>query len=158
MIHITLALGVVIGGIFYSIILTLLLKSLSQKGFQASDLQMANQIAASAYILAIALAYFLLRKIALKERLPKKIPAFPLLVIGVWFTLLNVTIHSIPILKAFLAQLVSVFSSIAAFASLEEALDYLSGPISTAVSAFCIVALLIIFLECEPKKAVTEDK
>lgn len=158
MIHITLALGVVIGGIFYSIILTLLLKSLSQKGFQASDLQMANQIAASAYILAIALAYFLLRKIALKERLPKKIPVLPLLVIGVWVTLLQVTIHSIPILTASLAQLLSILSSLVASPWLEETLDYLFVPISTALSSLCTLALLIIFLECEPKKAITEDK
>ena len=158
MIHITLAIGLVLGSYLFSIIFKVMYTAGTQ--LQPTDLYSIKQYAYLSYIPAIILASILVKVISLKSRLPVQLPAKKLLIAGVWLSLLQIVYNSFAVVKMGLAHAMAILHEMD-IVSLAEILSILikgSEYLSTISSALIVCALMVIFLETAPyNKAFKRD-
>lgn len=141
MIHITLAIGIVIGGILYS----LAFKLFQPADMQTLDIIRLQQYSYASYIPALIISILVVKSISLKSRLPKKIPMLPILVIGVWMTLFKIVIGVSFTVKMGLGYLVNILPFTEILVFIIE-----SSYLNTISSVLILISLFIIILKSTP--------
>lgn len=153
MFHIVLALGLVIGGILYSIVI----QATPKTGMQPHEYYALRQYASIGYILGLMLAYALARAISLKSRVPTKLPAYPLLIIGVWFSVIKIIYETFIEVKIASGYFLGSLPFHDTFGVIIQSLYLNYIPFGTLASALILYALLIIFLESSPRTSIVND-
>jgi hypothetical protein len=148
MIHIILSLGIVIGGILFSIAFTLF----QTPGMQASDIFRLQQVAYASYIPALIIAFIVVRAVSLKSRLPEKIPAHIMLIIGVWITLFKIIIAAFVTIKMAIGYFMGMFSFAAEFEV------FIQSPyVSNIAYALILYGLFVVLLAAKPTELSNKD-
>jgi len=141
MTHITLAIGIVIGGILYSLAIMVF----QHADMQTLDIIRLQQYSYASYILALIVSILVVKLISLKSRLPNKVPMLPILVIGVWMKLFNILIGASFTVKMGLGYLINILPFTEALASIIE-----SPYLNIISSALILISLFIIILKSAP--------
>jgi hypothetical protein len=148
MIHIILSLGIIMGGILFSIAF----KLFQTPGMQASDIFRLQQFAYASYIPAFIIAFIVVREISLKSRLPEKIPAHIMLIMGVWITIFKILMAASVTVKMAIGYFMGMFPFAAEF----EVFIH-SSYVSSIAHALILYGLFVVLLAARPTELSNKD-
>ena len=138
MFHIIVGLGIIIGNYLKGLAFILL----HTQGMQYNESIKLQFYTNASYILAIIIAFLIIRGISLKLRLPEKILGFPVLVIGVWLFLISFTLELTSKLVPYAVYLIAKFPITKIF---------ISSSLPRSISGMLILmGLFIVFLSANP--------
>lgn len=145
MFYIIFGLGIIIGNYLKGIIIVVL----HTPGMQYNEIIKLQLYANTIYALGFIAAFFIIRAISLKTRLPKKISGFPVLVVGVWIFIISIILELSSRLIPYAVYLIAKYPVTKIF---------ISSSLPRMISGILILlGLFIVFLAANPNKGIVKD-